>query len=136
MKNLEERKTFGNIRPVHKARIAAEKLAATLNAKHPEPMSLMHKRVKQGEVPSDKMWELHPHYHKPEVTLGKKEKVATAVAAWDNSDPFAYGRAYLHVTQGYIAPEDTIKEAVQATIVRRRAKIKEVEHAKALGAKL
>lgn len=122
MKNLEERKTFGNVRPVHKARLAAEKLQADKDQRHPEPMSIMRKR--ERELPNGE-------YRKPEVTLGMKERVALAVAAWNNADPFAYGRAYLHVSQGYIDPEDTIKEMSQRTLARQAAKIAEVDNAKA-----
>lgn len=123
MKSLKEREVHGMIRPVHKARIAAEKVAAALNLKHPEPMSLMHKREKQGEVPPIAL-------PRPEVTLGKLEKVALSVAAWDKSNPFAYGRAYLHAKQGFIQPEETIKEMDQRTLARKVAKAREVEREK------
>lgn len=101
----------------------AAKVAAALDQKHPEPMSLMHKREKQGEVPLAAL-------PRPEVTLGKLEKVGRAVAAWDKSDPFAYGRAYLHAKQGFIHPEDTIKEMDQRTLARKIAKAREVEREK------
>lgn len=110
---------------ISKANALAAKVQAALDAKHPEPMSIFRKRERLPELNGGE-------YHKPEVTLGMKDKVASAVAAWNNSDPFAYGRAYLHVSQGYIHPEDTIKEMSQRTLARRAAKIKEVDDAKAI----
>lgn len=89
--------------------------------KHPEPMSLMHKREK----------DLPPlPYRKPEVTQGAAEKAAGAMADWDNSDPFSYGRTMLYVKQGYIDPRDTIKDMSKRTLERRLAKVREIEDAK------
>lgn len=73
----------------------------------------------------------YPPYRKPEVTLGQIEKAARAMAEWDNSDPFAYGRTALHVKQGYIDPNDIMKEVTQRTLARRAARAKEVDHDKA-----
>jgi len=107
----------------HKEAVRLNKIAAELDRKHPEPMSLMHKREKQGEIPSAPM-------KKPEHAKGVVERAATAWAEWENSDPFAYGRTALHVRQGYLDPKEVEREMGQRTIARRVAKAREVEHAK------
>jgi hypothetical protein len=97
------------------------KLAASPKEKHPEPMTLIHKREKDlPDLP----------YRKPEVTAGLAQRAAGTMADWDNSDPFAYGRTHLHVMQGYLSPKDLIEEMGKRTYARRLAKIKEVEDAK------
>lgn len=102
-------------------RIASEK-QAELDKKHPEPMSLMHKREKMGEIPARRV--------KPEIPAGVAERAADAMAAWDNSDPFARGRTLLHVKQGYLDAGEVEKEMSLRTIARRAAKAKEVDRAK------
>jgi hypothetical protein len=110
-------------RPQHKARLAQERLNAATNAKHPEPMSLMHKREKAGEIPAHVL-------PKPLHTLGKIDNAATAMAQWDLSDPFSYNRTALYVKQGYVHPDDVVKEMTTRTIARRAARAKEVDNAK------
>lgn len=122
-------------RPDHKAALLAEKVAAELNKKHPEPMTLMHKRVKNKEIPGEGEGEVSllrcgRVYCPPEVSKGQIEKAARAMAAWDNSDPFAYGRTALHVSQGYLDPGEVVKEMSKRTIARQAAKRKEVDDAK------
>jgi len=112
-----------NKRPVHKDNLRLAGLNAELNHKHPEPMALFHKREQSGEVPAVAL-------KKPEVTLGQIDKAATAMAAWDNSDPFSYGRTALYVKQGYLNVADVVKEMGQRTIARRAAKSREVDDAK------
>lgn len=87
----------------------------------PEPMNLLHKREKM----IDEMFPLP--YRKPEVTLGQIEKAARAMADWDLSDPFSYGRTALHVRQGYLEPAEIIKEMSERTLARRAARRKEVD---------
>lgn len=93
-----------------------------MKEKHPEPMSLMHKRQKEVDA----------GLHDPVKgqTLGQIAKAAAAMAAWDNSNLFAYGRTALHVKQGYLRSEEVVKEMQQRTIARRAAKVKEVDDAK------
>lgn len=122
-------------RPVHKAAVLDRRVQVELNRKHPEPMTLMHKREKNGELPSEAdtqiaMIRCGRVYCKPEVSPGLVEKAALATAAWDNSDPFAYGRTALHVRQGYLSANDLIKEMSQRTLARQAAKRKEVDDAK------
>lgn len=114
-----------NKRPVHKAFLHLAKLGEELNRKHPEPMTLIHKREKAGEIPLHRL-------PKPQVSLGKIEKAAGAMADWDNSDPFAYGRTALHVRQGYLEADLVIKEMTQRTTAHRVAKAREVENAKSV----
>lgn len=97
--------------------------AAELNKKHPEPMSLFHKREKMGEIPKGDFF----IYRKPEIPAGVAERAADAMAAWDNSDPFARGRTLLHVKQGYLIPSEVEKEMSLRTIARKAAKVREVE---------
>ncbi len=108
-------------RPVHKENLRLAMVAAELNKKHPEPMSIMHRRETAGEIPKFAL-------PKPEVTLGMQEKAAIAMAAWDNSDPFSYGRTVLYVRQGYLDPKEVIKEMEQRTLARRVAKAREVDN--------
>lgn len=110
-------------RKVHKEMLRLDKLAVELNKKHPEPMSLFRKRERDGEIPAIML-------PKPDVTLGKLEKAARSSAEWNNSDPFAYGRTYLHVKQGYLRADEVIKEMTERTTARRVAKAREVERAK------
>lgn len=94
-----------------------------MKEKHPEPMTLIRKREKQ----------LDAGLFDPVKgqTLGQIEKAGQAMAAWDNSDPFAYGRTALHVKQGYLRSEEVVKDMHMRTIARRAAKVKEVDDAKA-----
>lgn len=96
------------------------KIASLPREKHPEPMTLMHKRER----------DLPDTHRKPDVTMGLASKAAGAMADWDNSDPFAYGRTYLHVKQGYESPYDILKDIPKRTLERRIAKAREVEDAK------
>ena len=107
----------------HKERVRLNKVQEELDRKHPEPMSLFHKREKTGEIPNQPL-------KKPEYSKGVVEKAAAAMADWENSDPFAYGRTALHVRQGYLDPREVVKEMGQRTIARRVAKVREVENAK------
>jgi hypothetical protein len=91
--------------------------------KKPEPMTLLHNREKgvdQGIYSSPK----------GVATLGEIDKAATAMAEWDNSDPFAYNRTALYVRQGFLDPNEVVKEMGQRTIARRVARAREVENAK------
>lgn len=108
--------------PVHKANLLSARVSAELNKKHPEPMNFMHKRQKNVDL----------GLYDPQrgATLGQIEKAASAMAAWENSDPFAYGRTALHVRQGYLRSDEVVKEMTMRTIARRAAKVKEVEDAK------
>lgn len=92
--------------------------------KKPEPMTMMRNREREIDL----MFPLP--YRKPSVTLGQIDKAATAVAEWENSDPFAYGRTALHVRQGYLDPAVLVKEMTQRTIARRVAKAREVDNEK------
>lgn len=89
-----------------------------------EPMHTMLNRYREIEK------DYPAKYTKPQVTLGRIEATAQAVADWDLSDPFAYGRAALYVRQGYIEPEQTIKDYHMRTVARRAARVKEVEDEK------
>lgn len=109
-------------RKVHKARLAQERLNEALNKSNPEPMRFMHKRAKE----LDKLLG-NSTYRKPEHSPGTVQTVAIAVAEWDLSDPFAYGRTKLHAKQGYIDPLKVTDEMKQRTIARRVAKAREVE---------
>lgn len=109
--------------PKAEARLKEEKAVKELNAKHPEPMSIFHKREKSGEIPSERL-------KKPDVTAGQAAKAGEAMAAWDNSDPFAYGRTVLYVKQGYLRSDEVVKEMSQRTLARRVAKSREVDSAK------
>lgn len=111
-------------RPVHKANLLAGKVEAEKNRKHPEPMSLFHKREKAGEIPGFVL-------PKPDYGMGTVFKAATAMAEWDNSDPFAFKRTVLHVRQGYLLPDLIVKEMGQRTLARRVARAREVDNAKA-----
>lgn len=111
-------------RPIHKANLLAAVVAAEKIRKHPEPMSLFHKREKAGDVP--------PHVlPRPDHGIGTVFKAATAMADWDNSDPFAFKRTVLHLRQGFLDPDTVIKEMGQRTLARRVAKAREVDNAKA-----
>lgn len=109
-------------RPYHKSAVHARKVQLELDKKHPEPMTLMHKREKNGELNSPS--------RKGTATLGQITKAARAMADWDSSDPFAYGRTALHVSQGFLDPEMVIKEMTQRTVARQVAKRREVDDAK------
>jgi len=61
-------------------------------------------------------------YRKPEVSPGRVEQAAQAVAAWDNSDPFAYGRTALYARQGYIDVEETVSSMNKRALARKVAK--------------
>jgi len=107
----------------HKARLLQERLNAEKDKRHPEPMSLFHQRERDGEVPSS----VRP---KPQVTKGMIDKAATAMAEWDNSDPFAYARTALHVKQGFLNPREVVEEMQKRTVARRVARAREVERMK------
>lgn len=92
-----------------------------------EPSTLLHLLSQRAKMLGLDAAEFPP-YRKPEVTLGKIEKAATAMAEWDNSDPFAYGRTALHVKQGYLDPNEVIKEVTQRTAARRVARAREVDN--------
>lgn len=109
-------------RKAHKEVLRLNKVAEELNKKHPEPMTLFHKREKQGEIPAFRV--------RPEVTKGAAHKAAEAMAAWDNSDPFAYGRTYLHTKQGFLNSKVVVEEMHNRTVARRVAKAREVDRAK------
>lgn len=120
-------------RPDHKAEVLRVMKRDELDKARPEPMGLMRKREK--EIPSDLAAELSVRrcgkvYCPPEVTAGVIEQTAKVVAAWDNSDPFAYGRTALHVRRGLIISRDLVKEMSQRTLARQAAKRKEVDDAK------
>lgn len=108
-------------RPEHKKRLIAERLNAEDAARRPEPMSILRKR--ERELPERESVLKSRNF----VTAGMIQKAATAVADWDNSDPFAYGRMALHVKQGYLVSADVVKEFEQRTVARRVAKAREVE---------
>lgn len=112
-----------NKRPNHKARLRLNEIAEGIAKAHPEPMTLMHRREKDGELPVRKL-------PKPLHTLGTIDKAATAMAAWENSDPFSYNRTALYVKQGYIDPKEVIEEMSKRTIARRVAREREVDRAK------
>lgn len=116
----EARKAFGNIRPIHKQNLATARLNAEKDKKHPGTMTVFHKREKAGEIPAQPL-------RKPEHSKGLVAQAAGAMADWDHSDPFSYGRTALHVRQGYLDPKDVIKEMGQRTLARRVAKSREVE---------
>lgn len=111
-------------RKPHKAAIVEARKVAEHDKKHPEPMSIIRKREKDLPI----------SHVKPEVTPGKVETAAAALASWDNSDPFAYGRAALHLRQGYLDPAEVIKEYGMRVIARRAAKVREVEGQHAIAA--
>lgn len=111
------------VRVKHKAELKARKVQLELDRKHPEPMSLMHKREKNGS--------LNEPSRKGMATLGQIANAARAMADWDSSDPFAYGRTALHVSQGFLDPELVVKEMTQRTVARQVAKRREVDNATA-----
>ncbi len=124
MTELSEAKLkFGNIRPIHKRNLARIASAVEQNKRHPEPMTFFHKREKNKEIPETAL-------PKPQITLGTLDKVAEAVSAWDNSDPFSGDRARLYAKQGYIDPGEVIKELSMRVLARKAAKAKEVDDAK------
>lgn len=109
-------------RPKHKEALRLNAAMIAQNKAHPEPMSLIHKRQKlldQGLFDPQR-----------EVTNGAAEKVARAVADWELSDPFAYGRTFLHAKRGLLDPTKLSEEMHLRTVARRAAKIKEVNDAK------
>lgn len=111
-------------------------IEAEKNRKHPEPMTLMKRRFESGEVPSEadakiSMSRCGRQFCKPEVTPGAAEKAAQAMAEWDNSDPFAYGRTLLHVKQGFVSANTFVEEMQKRTIARRAARIREIENGRA-----
>lgn len=106
-------------RKVHKEMVRHAAHVAAVNKAHPEPMTLMHKREKMIHEDFARV------YRKPPVTLGMIDKAAAAMAAWDNSDPFAYDRAALYVKQGYINPEEALTEMHKRTVARRVARERE-----------
>lgn len=110
------------VRIEHKKAIRLNAVAAELDRKHPEPMMLFHKREKAGEIPA--------FPRKPEITRGEASQAAEAMAAWDNSDPFAYGRTFLHVKQGYLNSREVVEEMHKRTVARKIAKAREVDRAK------
>lgn len=112
-------------RPVHKATVLALKVRNEQDRQHPEPMTLMHKREKNGEIVENRI--------KGNIPPGPIAKAARAMADWDNSDPFSYGRTALHVSQGYIAPDDIVAEMTHRTIARQAAKRREVDNVKSHG---
>lgn len=118
-------RVHGKVRPIHKQRLADERLNA---AAKPEPMTLMRKREKLIDT-------LYPK-PKPMHTLGVIDKAARAAADWDLNDPFTYGRTALHVKQGYCDPAQVVKEAEERTIARKAARRREAEKEKTLGTKL
>lgn len=89
-----------------------------------EPMHIMLKRYDEIERTTSEV------YRKPQHSLGTLDNVARAVADWDFSDPFAYGRTYLYAKQGYIEPADITKDYHLRTVARRAARAKEVDEAK------
>lgn len=109
-------------RPVHKENLRLARIQAELDHKRPEPMSLFHKREKQGMIPDPKL-------PLPQHGMGVVDRAAKAMADWDNSDPFAYNRTALYVRQGYLRPDEIIKEMGMRTLARRAARIKEVDDA-------
>lgn len=109
-------------RPNHKAALRRAAWEAEIAKAYPEPMTLLHKREK--ELLDLRGW-------KPPVTLGAVDKAATAMAEWDNADPFAYNRTALHVKQGYLNSNEVVEEMQKRTIARRAARAMEVERAKA-----
>lgn len=113
-----------NKRPVHKENLRLRKAEAEYNRTHPAVMQLFRKREKDGEIPEKTL-------ARPMVSLGQIDKAASAMAAWDNSDPFAYGRTALYVKQGYLQSDVVIKEMSQRTMARRIAKAREVDNANA-----
>lgn len=122
-------------RRAHKQALVDAKHEAEQNRLHPEPMSLMHKRVKDHSVPDDaaaniSLYRCGKVYCPPEVSKGQIAQAAQAMAAWDNSNPFAYGRTVLHVTRGYLRSDEIVKEAWQRAMQRRAARVKEVDDAK------
>lgn len=109
-----------------KNRIAAREAAKKLqDSEHRRPalLGLFHKREQELGLTAASF----PPYRKPEHTIGLKEQAAHAMAEWDSSNPFAYGRTYLHAKQGYIDPAEVVKEVTQRTVARRVAKVREVE---------
>lgn len=122
-------------RPVHKEAVFELKARIEQDHLRPEPMQMMHKRIKDGEIPGDVIAELNMIrcgrvYCPPEVTAGVVESGARAMADWDNSDPFAYGRTALYIRQGYVWSAGIVKEMTQRTMARKAARRKEVEDAK------
>jgi hypothetical protein len=88
----------------------------------PEPMHTMQRRYEYIERHEPKQY-VKPQY----MPAGVVETVARAVADWDLSDPFAYGRTALYARQGYIDVEQTIADYNLRTIARKAAKRREVD---------
>lgn len=66
---------------------------------------------------SRKAWDLPPYSIPTPNPMAYREAVG-AYARANDSDPFAYGRAWLHVGMGYILASDMLHDA-QSTITRR-----------------
>ena len=108
-------------RPNHKRHLIEARLNAEESRRRPEPMTLMHKR--------EKFLHLEPE-GKPDHTAGTVDKAARAIADWDLSDPFAYGRTALHVRQGFLDPKEITEDYYKRTVARRVARAREVEREK------
>lgn len=108
----------------HKAERKRAAAIAEQEHKHPFLLGLLHKRE---QMDADTMPRRDGHVIRPEVSKGKVDKAARAMADWENSDPFSYGRTALYVRQGYLDPEEVIKETQQRTLARRVAKEREIE---------
>jgi hypothetical protein len=108
-------------RPNHKRQLRLNEANEAISRLHPEPMTLIHKREKMIRE------DFPPVYRKPPHTLGTIDKAATAMAQWENSDPFSYNRTALYVRQGYLEPQLLIEEMEKRTLARRVARAREVE---------
>lgn len=109
----------------HKEALRLNAKDVAQNKAHPEPMSFIHKRQKnldQGLFDPQR-----------DITLGSAEKVAHAVADWELSDPFAFGRTFLHAKKGLLDPLKLSEEMHMRTVARKAAKVKAVEDAKKRG---
>ena len=89
----------------------------------PEPMKLIREREKE-------VMELPLPYRVPQYQPQLIDDAARAYAAFDNSDPFAYGRMELYCTRGYENPFQILPEFRGKVRVRELAKIMEVEKKK------
>lgn len=98
-----------------------------MNIKLPEPLQTMLKRydyIERNEPKNYVKPQDRPGNYLPE---GQIQAAAEAVASWDLSDPFAYGRTALHARQGYLDAKKTAEDFHLRTVSRRTARVREVE---------
>jgi hypothetical protein len=96
----------------------ADQINPRARDKHPEPLGTMMHRYQEIENEYPPTY-LNPNRHEGKGVL---ERAAHADAEWNNSDPFAYGRAFLNLQKGHLIPKEHEKEMAQRTLARQAAR--------------